>query len=193
MALIGEMRYLEIGDSTYSISIPTVTASTVSIGSASTGAAISADDITGWTSNTPTAVTPATVVTGGSTASITPVSKKTVVTGGSTTEYKPVTGISSTVGTAANASVLNGVLTIVDGSAPITQIASSTVSIKPYTSLTTGDSVIDGTAVTVYKSLTTGPAATVTPGSSASLSYTSKTIPNITVTPTTVVSGVQIT
>lgn len=39
------------------------TISTTSIGSASTGTAIPADDITSWTTNTPTAVTPNTVVT----------------------------------------------------------------------------------------------------------------------------------
>lgn len=84
----------------------------------------------------------------------------------------------------------NDFLTIVDGSTPIIQIASSTTSIKPYTGLTTGGSVIEGTAVTVYNSLTTGPAVTVTPGSSASLSYTSRLIPNISITNKNVVSGI---
>lgn len=101
--------------------ITNVTASTISIGSASTGTAIPADDITAWTTNTPTEVTPATVVTSAS---------------------------------GASASVSNGVLTITNGS------------------------------------FSTGPAATVTPGSSASLSYTSKSIPNISVTNQTVVSGI---
>ena len=170
--------------------ITNVTASTVSVGSASTGTAISADDITAWTTNTPTVVSPATVVTGGSTASITPVSSKTVVTGGSTTEYKPVSTISTSSGTAASASVSNGVLTITNGSTPITSVTVSTTSIKPYTSLSTGTSVTEGTAVTVYKSLTTGPAATVTAGTAASLSYTSRSIPNISVTSKNVVSGI---
>lgn len=134
----------------------TYTASTTSIGSASTGTAISADDITAWTTNTPTVVTPATVVTGGTTASITPVTKKTVVTSAS----------------GATAAVSNGVLTLTNGS------------------FDTGDSVTNGTAVTVYKDLTTGPAATVTAGTAASLSYTSKTIPNISVTSKDVVTGI---
>ena len=99
----------------------TYSASTVSIGSASTGTAIPADDITAWTTNTPTAVTPATVVTSAS---------------------------------GATASVSNGVLSITNGS------------------------------------FGTGPAATVTAGTSASLSYTAKSIPNISVSSQTVVTGI---
>lgn len=93
---------------------------TSSIGSASAGTAIAADDITAWTTNTPTAVT-----------------KKTVVTSAS----------------GATAAVANCVLTITDGS------------------FSTGDSV------------------SVTEGTSASLSYTARSIPNISVTSTTVVTG----
>ncbi len=99
----------------------TYTASTTSIGSASAGTAISADDITAWTTNTPTAVT-----------------KKTVVTSAS----------------GATAAVSNGVLTLTNGS------------------FGTGDSV------------------TVTAGTAASLSYTSRSIPNISVTSTTVATGI---
>lgn len=99
----------------------TYTAQTTSIGSASAGTAIPADDITAWTANTPTAVT-----------------KKTVVTSAS----------------GATASYANGVLTLTDGS------------------FGTGDSV------------------TVTPGTAASLSYTAKSIPNISVSSKTVVTGI---
>lgn len=99
----------------------TYTASTTSIGSASAGTAISADDITAWTTNTPTAVT-----------------KKTVVTSAS----------------GATATVSNGVLTLTNGS------------------FSTGDSV------------------TVTAGTSASLSYTARSIPNISVTSKTVATGI---
>ena len=99
----------------------TYTAQTTSIGSASIGTAIPADDITAWTANTPTAVT-----------------KKTVVTSAS----------------GATASYANGVLTLTDGS------------------FGTGDSV------------------TVTPGTAASLSYTAKSIPNISVSSKTVVTGI---
>lgn len=93
---------------------------TTSIGSASAGTDISADDITAWTANIPTEVI-----------------KKTVVT-------------SATPSTATYA---DGVLTISNGS------------------VTTGDSV------------------EVTAGTAASLSYTSRSIPNISVTPTTVATG----
>lgn len=99
----------------------TYTANTTSIGSASAGTAISADDITAWTTNTPTAVT-----------------KKTVVTSAS----------------GATAAVANGVLTLTNGS------------------FGTGDSV------------------TVTAGTAASLSYTSRSIPNISVTSKTVATGI---
>ena len=99
----------------------TYTASTTSIGSASAGTAIAADDITAWTTNTPTAVT-----------------KKTVVTSAS----------------GATATVANGVLTLTNGS------------------FGTGDSV------------------TVTAGTAASLSYTARSIPNISVTSTTVATGI---
>ena len=326
----------------------TYTASTVSIGSASTGTAISADDITAWTTNTPTVVTPATVVTGGTTASITPVTKKTVVTGGTTASITPVTkktvvtgGTTASItpvtkktvvtavtpatvvtgGTTASitpvtkktvvtggtttsitpvtkktvvtggtttsitpvtkktvvtsasgatASVSNGVLTITNGSFGTGDSVTTGTAIGAYTGLTTGDSVTtgtavtvynslttgdsvttgtaqtvitglntgsaasvttgdsvttgtaqtvvsglttgdsvttgtaqtvvsglttgdsvtNGTAVTVYKSLTTGPAATVTAGTAASLSYTSRSIPNISVTSKNVVTGI---
>lgn len=117
------------------------------IGSASTGTAISADDITSWTANTPTAVTKKTVVIGGSTTNITPVTSKTVVTSAS----------------GATAAISNGVLTITNGS------------------FSTGASVTSGTTVAAYTSLTTGDSVDVTPGTAASLSYTAKTIPNISV------------
>ena len=51
-------------------------------------------------------------------------------------------------------------------------------------------SVSNGVLTITNGSFSTGPAATVTPGSSASLSYTSRSIPNISVTNKTVVSGI---
>lgn len=232
---------------------------TVSVGSASgwsagtlptKGTNIAADDITAWTTNTPTAVTPntvvtggtktsipniskktvvtgvtkKTVVTGGSTTSITPVTKKTVVTGvtkktvvtgGSTTNITPVT--KKTVVTSASgatATISNGLLTITNGSFSTGDSVTEGTAVAAYTSLTTGDSVTvttgdsvtTGTAVDVYTSLTTGdsvtvttgdsvtvgtaieaytsldtgPACSVTAGTAASLSYTARSIPNIT-------------
>ena len=56
-------------------------------------------------------------------------------------------------------------------------------------SFSTGDSVTAGTTVAAYTSLSTGDSVDVTAGTAASLSYTSKSIPNISVTPTTVVTS----
>lgn len=134
----------------------TYTASTTSIGSANVGTAISADDITAWTTNTPTVVTKKTVVTGGTTTSITPVTSKTVVTAAS----------------GATAVYSAGVLTLTNGN------------------FSTGASVTTGTAVQAYTSLTTGDSVSVTAGKAASLSYTSKSIPNISVASQTVVTGI---
>lgn len=205
----------------------TYTPTTTSIGSASAGTAIPADDITAWTTNTPTVVVPATVVTGGTTASITPVTKKTVVTGGSTVSITPVTSKTVVTGgtttsitpvtaktvvtsaSGATASVSEGVLTLTSGSFGTGDSVIAGTAINAYTGLTTGasvntgtaqtvvsglttgDSVTTGTAVTVYKSLTTGSAASVTAGTAASLSYTAKTIPNISVSPVTVVTDID--
>ena len=270
-----------------------VTLKTASIGSATKGTDISADDITTWTTNTPTVVTKKTVVTGGTTTNITPVTKKTVVTsvtpatvvtggtttdvpnvskktvvtsvtpatvvtGGTTTDVPNVTGVGTlpslaytarsvgsasnwSAGTAATAAYANGILTITDGTAPslsittvscddITSWSSGTLpsvgtAIKAYTSLTTGaaaavqtgdsitlgtaikaytalttgaaaavqtgDSVTTGTSIAVYTALQTGDSVTVTAGVAATLSYTSRTIPNISVAATTVVTGVN--
>lgn len=93
---------------------------TTTVGSASAGTAIAADDITKWTTNTPTAVT-----------------KKTVVTSAS----------------GATAVYANGVLTLTNGS------------------FGTGDSV------------------TVTAGTAATLEYTARSIPNISVSNKTVATG----
>ena len=126
----------------------------VSVGSASgwstgtlptLGTAITADDITAWTTNTPTAVTKKTVVTAATfNTVVTGVTKKTVVT-------------SASGGTASYA---NGVLTISDAS------------------FGTGDSVAVTTGAS--GSATTGDSVTVTAGKAASLTYTERSIPNVT-------------
>jgi len=146
--------------------------STISIGSASAGTAIPADDITSWTTNTPTKVVPNTVVTGGTTTDIPNISKKTVVT--SVTKKTVVTSASG-----ATATVSGCTLTLTNGSFGTGD--SVTVS--------TGDSVTVGTAIKAYTSLTTGDACTVTAGTAASLNYTAKSIPNISVASKTVATG----
>lgn len=165
------------------------TIGTTSVGSASAGTAIAADDITAWTTNTPTAVTKKTVVTsatfntvvtGGSTTAVPNISKKTVVTG--VTKKTVVTSASG-----ATASYSNGILTITDGS----------FSTGDSCTVTTGDSVTVGTAINAYTSLTTGASGsattgdscTVTAGTAASLSYTARSIPNISVSSTTVATA----
>lgn len=165
------------------------TIGTTSIGSASAGTAIAADDITAWTTNTPTAVTKKTVVktatfntvvTGGSTTAVPNISKKTVVTG--VTKKTVVTSASG-----ATASYTNGILTITDGS----------FSTGDSCTVTTGDSVTVGTAINAYTSLTTGASGScttgdsvdVTAGTAASLSYTARSIPNISVTSKTVATA----
>ena len=79
----------------------TYTASTTSIGSASAGTAIPADDITAWTTNTPTAVTKKTVVTGASGATAAYANGILTITNGSFTTGDSVT---VTAGTAASLS-----------------------------------------------------------------------------------------
>lgn len=131
-----------------------------------------------------------TVVTGGTTTNIPNISKKTVVTSAS----------------GASASVANGVLTLTNGSFSTGDSVTVGTAIAAYTSLstgaagsaTTGDSVTTGTAVAAYTSLstgksgsaTTGDSVSVTNGTAASLSYTARSIPNISVSSKTVVTGV---
>lgn len=138
------------------------TLATTTVGSASAGTAIAADDITAWTTNTPTAVTKKTVVTSAT--------FNTVVTGGSKTAIPNIT--KKTVVT--EASYANGVLTLSTGDSVTTGTA-----IEAYTSFTTGAS----------GSATTGDSVSVTAGTAASLTYTSRSIPNISVTSTTVATG----
>ena len=162
---------------------------TTSVGSASAGTAIPADDITAWTTNTPTEVTPNTVVTGGTTTNIPNITKKTVVTG--VTKKTVVTGCTpATVVTSASgatASVSGCTLTITDGS--FSTGASASVTTGDSCTVTTGDSVTVGTPIAAYTSLTTGDACSVTAGTAASLSYTAKSIPNISVSSKTVATG----
>jgi hypothetical protein len=154
--------------------------STGTVGSATKGTNIPADDITAWTTNSPTQVTAKTVVTGGSTTTITPVTSKTVVTSAS----------------GATAGISYGVLTITNGSFSTGDSVTTGTAINAYTSLTTGvaatvstgDSVTTGTAIKPYTTLTTGDSVTVTPGTAASLQYTSRSIPNITVSSVEVVT-----
>ena len=109
--------------------------STEQVGSATKGTDIPADDITAWTTNSPTQVTAKTVVTGGSTTTITPVTSKTVVTSAS----------------GATAGISYGVLTITNGSFSTGASVTTGTAINAYTTLNTGDSVVvtPGTAASL--------------------------------------------
>lgn len=132
------------------------------------------DDITGWTTNVPTAVT-----------------KKTVVTGGSKTNIPNVTGVGSapslsytartvgsasnwSAGTAASASYADGVLTITNGTAPSLTITSTAC--DDITAWSAGSVPTLGTAIGAYTSLTTGDSVDVTAGTAAVLDYSGKTV-----------------
>lgn len=143
-------------DVTIAATDTTYTASKENIGSASTGTAIAADDITAWTTNTPTVVTKKTVVVSGTTTDVPNISKNQVVTSAS----------------GATASYSNGILTITDGS------------------FQTGDSVTVGTPIKAYTKLTTGDSVDVTAGTAATLDYTARSIPNISVATKSVVTGI---
>lgn len=121
------------------------TADITSIGSASAGTAIAADDITAWTTNTPTAVT-----------------KKTVVLSLSKTNindtYLGSTGDNQDWGTTDGWNETGG--------------------------FDISDLLINVTA-------STGDSVTVTAGKAATLSYTARSIPNISVTSKTVATGIS--
>ena len=147
---------------THRHTLPTTTNKAVDTWSAGTlptlGTAISVGSAS---AGTPITVGSATL---GTPTSITPVTKKTVVTGGSKTSIPNVTA----AGSAAAASVSNGILTLTDGVAPTLGTA-----IEAYTTLSTGDSVTEGTAVSV-------PDVTVTEVSVPNISVSSVSVPNVT-------------
>ena len=154
------------------------TATKGTIGSASAGTAISADDITGWTTNTKPSLTYESKSVGSA-------SGWSAGTQASLTYAAETVGSASgwSAGTAASASVSNGVLTISNGVAPSltitdkspSKITGWTTNTKPSLTITSVscDDITDWDA-----------------GTQASLSYTARSIPNISVTSTSVVTDV---
>ena len=154
------------------------TATKGTIGSASVGTAISADDITGWTTNTKPSLTYESKSVGSA-------SGWSAGTQASLTYAAETVGSASgwSAGTAASASVSNGVLTISNGVAPSltitdkspSKITAWTTNTKPSLTITSVscDDITDWDA-----------------GTQASLSYTARSIPNISVTSTSVVTDV---
>ena len=143
-----------------------------------------------------TGVTPATVVTSvthsGCTLTVSTGSAASVTTGDSVTVGTAIAAYASlTTGAAATVSTGDSV-TVGDPIAAYTSLTtgdSVTVTTGDSCTVTTGDSVTVGTPIAAYTSLTTGDACTVTAGTAASLSYTAKSIPNISVTSKTVATG----
>ena len=165
------------------------------VSSASTGTAISADDITDWTTNTPTKVSFNNVVTSGSTTSVKPITKKTVVTsvttanvvtGGSTSTITPVTAKTVVTGVSSTKSVTPITKkTVVTSVTPATVVTGgSTSSIKPITKKTV---VTGATAANVVTGWSTGSITPVTKKTVVTGGTTSE-IPNIS-KKTVVVSG----
>ena len=106
----------------------------------------------------------AAVVTSWDAGSVTYVSPYTVVTGGTSSSISVI----SSVGTAATATYSSGILIINNGTAPTF-----------------------GTAVSVYTSLSTGDSVYVENGSVPTLSYTSVSVPVISVSTKVVVTGIS--
>ena len=148
------------------------TANTTSIGSASAGTAIKADDITAWDAgSTPELGDPitATKITGWNAGS--------VPTLGAAIAADDIT--SWDAGSVPTFTVSNGVLIITDGAAPT--LTHTAKSIPNVTSV--------GTAPSLTKADVNIPNVTDV-GSVPSLTYAERTIPNISVTPKTVATGI---
>lgn len=136
---------------------------THSIGTPTTGpaATVTAGTAASLSTETKTFVTSASKLTMGTAAPIKPITKKTVVTGGTKTaipnisvESKSIPNVTN-AGSAATASVSGHKATFTNGTAPTlgTAIsvgsASEGTAIEAYTALTTGDSVTEGSAISV--------------------------------------------
>lgn len=150
----------------------TYTANTTTVGSASAGTAIKADDITAWNAgSTPTLgdVITATKITTWSAGS-----KPTL---GTAIKADDITAWSA--GTVTTASVANGVLTISEGTAPSLS----------YTEKTIPNVTNVGSAPSMTKEDVSIPNVTDV-GEVPSLTYSEKTIPNISVTSKTVATGI---
>lgn len=135
---------------------------TTSIGSASTGSAISADDITAWDPGSASQLPSLTITSTG-------VATGALASNGSGATI--ATGISTSNGTATYASYNSGVFKITTGSAPITSVTATTSKL----------------AVANIGSASGWSAGAVS--TPPSLSYESRSIPNISVSSVTVATG----
>lgn len=167
--------------------------STATIGSASTGQVIPADDITAWNAGTLPSLTTTTYtvpnVTGNSSVTIPNVTGNTSVTIPNVTGNTSVTVKSvKTVDTPTTAKISSGVLTFTKGTAVVTE-DKTTTNTTLGTNLT-ASKVTLGTALSASK-VTLGTAFSIKgvnewgTGTLPSLTYTAKSIPNISVTSVT--------
>lgn len=140
----------------------TITGSGANVTIAATNTTYTANTKNIGSASTGTAIS-ADDITAWTTNTPTVVTKKTVVTGGTTTDVPNIS--KKTVVTAAT--YANGILTI-----------------------STGDSVTVGTPIKAYTGFNTGDSVDVTAGTAATLTYQSRTIPNISVTSESVVTGI---
>lgn len=197
--------------STAKLTDTTYTANTRTVGSASTGTALSASRITAFsggsvpTLGTALSASRITAFSGGSAPTLgtaLSASKITAYTAGSpptlgtALSASKITAFSG--GTAATASVVSGVLTLTNGA--VASIGYTTTSIPNVTNKGTATSIgytttsipnvtNAGSAASIGYTTTTIPNVT-NAGSAASIGYTTTTIPNISVSNVTVVSGI---
>lgn len=168
---MADVSKIKLGATTYNIKDAsakhTVTTSTTTIKKPTAGTAIPADDITAWTTNTPTTIT----YTARSIPNVTNV--------GSVPSLTYTARSIPNVTAAGTASIANGILTITNTTLG-TAIAADDITAWSAGSTPTLGTAISADDITAY-----------TAGTAASLSYTAKSIPNISLSAdTTVVTDV---
>lgn len=170
---VKEINKIKVGDIVYEIKPTAYSITTEAIGSASTGTAIPADDITAWNAgSTPT------LGTAISADDITAWNAGSTPTLGTAIPADDITSWSA--GVLPDATVEDEVLTLTFGTLPA--LAYTAKSIPNVTSV--------GTAPTLSYTARSIPNVTSV-GTKPTLSYTAKSIPNITVTSKTVVTGIS--
>lgn len=165
-------------------SVHSVTPTKATIGSASTGTAIAADDITAYTAGTAASLTTSSFTV----PNVTGVGTKPSLTVTSTA-CDDITGwTTNTPTTPMSAAVSNGVLTLTDGTAGTAASLSYTArSVGSASNWSAGSTPTLGTAFSI-KGVDVFTANTPT-----SVTYTARSIPNITVTDTEVVTDITTT
>ena len=174
---------------------------TTSIGSASTGTAIPADDITAWdagalptlgTALKPSKITAWSAGSAPTLGTAIPADDITAWTTNTPTAVTPNTVVTSASG--ATATVSGCTLTITDGSfgtGTSCTVTAGTAASLSYTAKSIPNVTAVGSAPSLTYEAVTVPNVTGV-GSLPSLTYAAKSIPNISVTPTTVATGIEV-